>query len=120
MGWWRRGVGRRRSRGQTLVLFTMLAAAFIGFLALVVDMGFAFGQRRFDQNGADAGTLAVAQLLALNVSPLNNGGTQVYLSLSDAEAYSKARQYAGLDSTFGSTSTTPTGTNQNTGLNGRN
>ncbi len=103
-----------RQSGQSLILFTMMISVFVGFLVLVVDLGFLFGQRRYDQNGADAGGLAVAQVIAGSVSPLSGGGT--YISKLDSELYATALQYGGL--TAGSTA--PTGTNQNQSLSSRN
>jgi hypothetical protein len=108
-----------RRRGQTLVLFTLMITAFFGFLALVIDGGFIFGQRRYDQNGADAATMAVARLMATNVAFANQAGTSVYFSVTDATVYATARQYGGLDPTS-TTSTSPTGTNQNAQLDGQN
>jgi hypothetical protein len=109
----------RPTRGQSLVLFTLMITAFFGFLALVIDGGFVFGQRRYDQNGADAATMAVARLVATNVAFANQAGTSVYISATDATLYAAARQYGGLDPAS-TTSTSPTGTNQNAQLDSNN
>jgi Flp pilus assembly protein TadG len=105
-------------RGQTLVFFTLMMTAFVTFLAVVVDLGFLYGQRRYDQNGADAAALAVGRDLATNVTPSNQSGTAVYFAVTDAEAYKLARQYGGLDPN--TTTTSPTGTNQNANLDSTN
>lgn len=55
-------------RGQTLVLVALFIVIFFGFLALVVDLGNIYSQRRFMQNAADAGALAGARALALEES----------------------------------------------------
>lgn len=111
--WW-----TRPKRGQVLIIFTLMIAVFFGFLALVIDTGFLYGQRRYDQNGADAAALAAARYLALNASPYNAGGTTVYFSVTDASVYQLARQYGGLNPN--NSSNVPTGTNQNANLNSTN
>ena len=60
-----------------MVSFAVMIAAMMAVLALVVDMGILLSQRRFDQNGADAGALAAGRLLAGDVSPLNDAGAVV-------------------------------------------
>ena len=51
--------------GQTLVVVAVMLVGLIGMLALVVDMGNIYSQRRFMQNAADAAALAGARALAL-------------------------------------------------------
>lgn len=48
-------------RGQSLVIVTLLSIALIGMLAIVLDGGYAYLQRRVAQNAADAGALAGAR-----------------------------------------------------------
>ena len=55
----------RGQRGQTLAVVAMMLVILIGSLALVVDLGHAFAQRRAMQNAADAAALAGARALAL-------------------------------------------------------
>lgn len=45
-------------RGQSMVLITLAMVGLIAFLALVIDGGMVFAERRTMQNAADAGTLA--------------------------------------------------------------
>ncbi|MCL6429257.1 MAG: hypothetical protein K6V36_00175 [Anaerolineae bacterium] len=52
-------------RGQTLVVAAVMLVGLIGMLALVIDMGNIYSQRRFMQNAADAAALAGARALAL-------------------------------------------------------
>ena len=59
----------REERGNFFVTTALILTVLIGMLALVIDIGFAAGQRRFMQNGADAAALAVADLLSGSVSP---------------------------------------------------
>ena len=62
-------MGQHRSgeRGQILILGALMLTVVVGFLALVVDVGNAYAQRRFVQNGADAAATAAARLLADNL-----------------------------------------------------
>jgi len=55
---------RAGEHGQVLVIAALLMTALVGFLALVVDVGNAYAQRRYMQNGADAAALAAARLMA--------------------------------------------------------
>lgn len=70
---------RKRARGQTAVLVGLLLSLGVltGLVALAVDGGSALLQRRNMQNGADAASLAVAQLLAANV--VKNGSEYPYI-----------------------------------------
>ncbi len=51
---------RRNEEGQTLPLTVLLMLVLLGVLALVLDGGFAFVQKRRAQNAADAGALSGA------------------------------------------------------------
>jgi hypothetical protein len=68
MGTRRSGWKRRRSeaaeRGQALVLFAFSLAALMGVMAMSVDVGLAYVERRNMANAADAAALAGAALLA--------------------------------------------------------
>ena len=59
------GARAARQRGQALVLVALMLIVLIGFLALAIDVGNAYAERRFMQNAADAGALAGARALAL-------------------------------------------------------
>lgn len=69
----------RREEGQNMVVVALAMVAMLAFLALVLDGGFAYAQRRRMQNAADAGTLAGARELALE-------GT-------DSQIYAKIDEY---------------------------
>ncbi|MGE5481698.1 MAG: Tad domain-containing protein [Bacteroidota bacterium] len=55
--------------GQALVLYALMLFVLIGMAALVVDVGRAYAERRFMQNGTDAGALAAAGHLASLLAP---------------------------------------------------
>ena len=56
---------RSLQRGQTLVLVALMMIVFIGMLAVVLDGGYAFMQKRNAQTAADAGAMAGARELCL-------------------------------------------------------
>ncbi len=60
--------GSARQRGQTAVIVALMMVALLGFLALIVDVGNIYTQRRLVQRAADAGALAGARAKALNAS----------------------------------------------------
>ena len=67
----RGAIGRARrigSRGQALILYALALVCVLGFVALAIDVGYAYGQRRQAQNAADAAALAGARALALGES----------------------------------------------------
>jgi hypothetical protein len=109
---------RRAEKGQAVVIMALALSAVLAMVALVVDVGAGLlGQRRFDQNGADAAALALGRRFAANVALRNS--TDVYFRISDADVYRLARHYAGL-SPANWASASPTGVNQNAGLTQRN
>lgn len=114
--YWRRWHSRDRESGQVLVSFAVLLMAMVTMLALVIDLGLLFSQRRFDQNGSDAAALAATRLLGDSLSPTNTGSA-LQFGVTDAAVYAEARRYAGLDPV--STSEAPTGINRSAGLTGR-
>src|SRR3989475_5851501 len=70
---------RRGQTGQALVLFVMGLVAFIGFVALTIDVGLIFEGRRGEQNAADAAALAGASALP------GSAGTAKQLALDWAQ-----------------------------------
>ncbi len=58
--------GRRRERGQTMVLMALAMVVLIGMVGLVVDGSFAYIHRRQMQNAADAGAHDGTAVLARN------------------------------------------------------
>lgn len=54
----------RDDEGATAILVVLVIVVMIGMAAMVVDVGALWSERRQLQNGADAGSLAVAQLCA--------------------------------------------------------
>jgi len=59
---------QKREAGQTLLQFGVTLMVLIGFLALAVDMGNAYVERRRMQNAADAAALAGAREICLGQS----------------------------------------------------
>ena len=59
---------RRLKSGQILILFAFFLTAMVGVLALSVDLGVSFAERRTMQNAADAGALAGARIVAKSTS----------------------------------------------------
>src|ERR1051325_10470514 len=57
----------RAERGQILLMTTLCLMALIGLLALVVDIGWAYFQRKAAQKAADAASLAGAYQALFNV-----------------------------------------------------
>jgi hypothetical protein len=55
-------------RGQTLVIMVLGMSAFVAFLALALDGGYAWSQRRQAQAAADAGALAGTRQLCISES----------------------------------------------------
>lgn len=54
---------QQSQEGQTLVTVALLMVVLLAFAALAIDFGRIYLQRRFDQNGADAGALAGARAM---------------------------------------------------------
>ncbi|MGC8786698.1 MAG: pilus assembly protein TadG-related protein [Anaerolineae bacterium] len=59
-------MSQNRESGQALVLIVVLLLSLLAMLALVVDGGNIYLQRRSTQNAADAGAMAGARVLAYN------------------------------------------------------
>ena len=54
---------RSDERGITLILFTLMITVMLVFVALAMDSGLVFNERRQDQSAIDSAVLAAAQLL---------------------------------------------------------
>src|SRR5687767_6953749 len=65
-----------------------------GMASLVIDAGYGMGQVRAMQNGADAGAMAAAKLLAGSVVPSAGG---VAFMVSNGAVHAKADEYAGYN-----------------------
>ncbi|HUG14821.1 MAG TPA: pilus assembly protein TadG-related protein [Thermomicrobiales bacterium] len=72
------GGPRRRTAGQSLVLFALFGFVLVGFMALAIDGGFILAERRQVQSAADAAALAAARSV-LDLRPLQvNPSGQTY------------------------------------------
>lgn len=69
----------KREKGQALVILTMMLLAFLAILALTLDGGLTFAQRRKAQNAADAAALAGAHAMCVT-----GGGDPVAAALEYA------------------------------------
>ena len=103
---------RSGEKGQVLVIAAMLMTVLLGFLALVVDVGNAYAQRRFVQNGSDAAAIAAARVLANNLDTGTSDGTIVavlnqYMSANNGGSFVAG---AALGAEEGAWYVTPSGT----------
>jgi Flp pilus assembly protein TadG len=58
-----RGRGRETARGQVIVIFAVSLVVLMGIAGLAFDIGRFYSEKRFLQNAADSGALAVANAL---------------------------------------------------------
>lgn len=94
-------------RGQAMVVFAFAIVALLTLVALVVDVGILYGQRRLDQNGADAAAMAAARVLTDSIADAQDTPAGVYFDVTESELYAQVRRYAGLDpDNFNSTAST--------------
>jgi hypothetical protein len=106
------GARRRGEQGQVIIIGAVMMTALFGFLALVLDIGNAYAQRRFVQNGADAAAIAASRLLANNLDTGTGDATVVavlnqYLSANNDGSFVAG---AALGAAEGAWYVTPTGT----------
>jgi hypothetical protein len=76
---------KNHDKGQSLVIVALMMVALIAILALSLDGGFTFVQRRRAQNAADAGALAGARLRCTSST------------VTDAEVIAEAKKFAQLN-----------------------
>jgi Flp pilus assembly protein TadG len=89
---------RRDQSGQIIVIFVLALVAIVAGVGLVIDGGFAYGQRRAEQNAADLASLAGANALL-------NGQDATSAALASAK---KNKFENGKDSVAVSVELTPT------------
>jgi hypothetical protein len=58
---------KKTAKGQALVLIALAFVGMLGFVALAIDGGMIYSDRRFSQNGADASSLAGGGAAALSM-----------------------------------------------------
>lgn len=83
--------------GQALILVALAVAVLLGSLALGLDWGYGLTQRRVMQNGADAGTIAAANILAQSVIGTPSG---VVFGASQEQVFCAADSYAKANNSF--------------------
>ncbi len=87
--------------GQALIIVALAVAVLLGSLALGLDWGYGLTQRRVMQNGADAGTVAAANMLAQSVVAATSGGSTVYgFGASQEEIFCTADSFAKANNSF--------------------
>src|ERR1700736_1213575 len=75
---------RRRRRGQAIVIMALAMVAISGMLALAIDAGRLYFQRRLMQDAVDAGALAGAQDLVATVAyPTGQPANALFHALQD-------------------------------------
>src|SRR5690349_2305062 len=79
-----RRLGREES-GQVLIITSLLLTSLLGLLALVVDIGYAYGQRRLAQNFADSAALAATAVITQNVVAGNRTDADVANGIADVK-----------------------------------
>jgi Putative Flp pilus-assembly TadE/G-like len=79
--------GRKRERGQILVLFTLGLVVFLGVSALAIDFGVWLSFHRFYQNVTDAATLAGAPFLTRPLSAPCGSATKDFCARREAWRY---------------------------------
>ncbi len=77
-----------REKGQTLVLAVLMMVVIIGIVALAIDGGFAYAQRRRMQNAADAAAMAGVWTLATSGSGAVGASVTQYATANGADTYS--------------------------------
>ncbi len=79
-------------KGQMLVIFAVLVVVLLGFVAMTIDVGMAFVEKRHLQNAVDAAALAAAQDLA-------NGESDATVTATAID-YLQRNGYDGTDDTL--------------------
>lgn len=89
---------KKNERGQALVLIAFAFIAMLGFVALAIDGGMIYSDRRYAQSGADAASLAGGGKAALDMENYNVtygkftcGNSAVLKAMSDARIAAVAR-----------------------------
>ncbi|MBS1788956.1 MAG: hypothetical protein JST85_14595 [Acidobacteria bacterium] len=82
----------RRQRGTIMMLTALMITVMIGFLALSIDLGFAFSARGQFQNGIDAAALAGIAATRLTIESTDPGPQQQAIAQKLAVDYAKLNQ----------------------------
>ncbi|HQR33020.1 MAG TPA: pilus assembly protein TadG-related protein [Blastocatellia bacterium] len=82
----------RRQRGTIMMLTALMITVMIGFLALSIDLGFAFSARGQFQNGIDAAALAGVAATRLTIESTYPGPQQRAVAEKLAADYAKLNQ----------------------------
>jgi len=100
---------RNQQRGQTLVIVALGLVALVAFVALAVDVGHLYGERRHMQNAADAGALAGAREICFGDPALAEQRAVEYATVQNrAEQAGVSFSADGFQITVAVTETAPT------------
>ena len=83
----------RDERGLVGVIFAILLVPLVGMLALTVDAGYAYGQRRMAQNVADSGAMAGAWVVGDHLMGNTHRDTDVLNAIRDVAKHSTGGFY---------------------------
>ena len=75
---------RSRQKGQAIALLAIALAALVAGVAVVVDGGYAYAQRRVSQNAADFGAMAGTRVIGLKRINQPANGAQVWSAIDEA------------------------------------
>ena len=82
-GWRRLRRLMAQERGTVTIMTALVMTAFLGMLALVVDTGYGYGQRRMAQNVADSGAVAAAGTIGLDLAGAGRTDADVAAAVRD-------------------------------------
>jgi len=74
----------RDERGVVAVIFAVVLIPLMALLAITVDVGYAYGQRRLAQNVADSGAIAGAKVIGERLSGATRTDANVLTAIRDA------------------------------------
>ena len=75
---------RSRQKGQAIALLAIALAALVAGVAVVVDGGYAYAQRRVSQNASDFGAMAGTRVIGLKRINQPANGAQVWSAIDEA------------------------------------
>jgi len=90
-----------RQRGQTLLVVALSMFALFAFVALAVDVGYWYGERRHMQNAADAGALAGAYQFCYESDKSESAVTSAALDYAESNGATRILSSVQLDADTG-------------------
>jgi Flp pilus assembly protein TadG len=77
-----------QERGTVAIMTALVMMLFVGMLAIVVDVGYAYGRRRMAQNVADSGSVAAAGVIGLSLVAGGRTDGDVATAIADIARHS--------------------------------